>query len=78
MISIEYLLTIISLIILIKSKNQILITFNSIGNQSIYCDDIINYFETTNITIYRKLEENSINITNNLFIHNINVIDDAK
>ncbi len=69
---IKFFLTIICFIIKIKADNQILITFNSVGNQFIYCDDLINYFGTTYITIYRKLEDKKIKINSNSLIHNIN------
>ena len=69
---IKFFLTIICFIIKIKADNQILITFSSTGNQFIYCDDLIKYFGTTYITIYRKLEDKKIKINSNSLIHNIN------
>ena len=71
---IKFFLMIIFFEIKIKADNQIIITFNSPGNHFIYCDDIINYFETTNISIYRKLEDKRIKINKISLIHNNNDI----
>jgi hypothetical protein len=77
-IKITNLLIILTFLIRIKADNKILITLKSAGDKFIYCDDIINYFGTSNMTVYRILEDQQINIDNDLFLKKGNDNDTCK
>ena len=66
MVFYKCLLMIIIVIKAINTKNQIFITLKSIDTHLIFCDDIINFFGTTNISIYKLLEDEKVDIRQRL------------
>ena len=66
MFLIKFLIMIVFLANTINSQNQIFITINSIFTHFLFCDDFINSFETSNINIYRIIEDRKININKEL------------
>ena len=62
----QFLIMMIIFIQEINTLNQIFITFNSNGTHLLFCDDIIKYFGTSNISIYKILEDQKKNISQEL------------
>ena len=55
---------------LTMTQNQIILTLNSNGTHLLFCDDNINYFNTSYMNIYKILEDNKYNINNKLILQN--------
>ena len=54
-----------------KSKIQIILTFNGLNDNFLYCDDEINYYGTSNLNFYEINESNEIiNINSKLKLFN--------
>ena len=53
------------LFIIIKSNNMIVLAiFNSIDEHILYCDEMINYFGTSNLNVYEISENGNLNNVN--------------
>ena len=53
----------------LNTQNQIFLTLNNEGNHLLFCDDIIDGFNTSNINIFKLLEDYKINIKQNISIN---------